>query len=50
LEIKQWLDQVDNFAGIAVEKITFDEKGLLDAGADAFLIKTVKDGKFVIVG
>ncbi|PIN75304.1 hypothetical protein COV18_03890 [Candidatus Woesearchaeota archaeon CG10_big_fil_rev_8_21_14_0_10_37_12] len=45
-EIKNWLDNVQDFPGTVVEKITFDEKGLLDVGTDAFVIRTVKNRTF----
>jgi len=46
-EIRDWLDNLNNFPGTIVDTITFDEKGLLDAGPDAFVIKTVVDQEFV---
>ena len=48
-EIKDWLVSVKDFPGIVIPKINFDSLGLIDAGPDAFAVKTVVDDKFVEV-
>lgn len=48
-EIKEALDKAKGIPGVTFETIGFTDKGLIDAGPDVFVIKTVKNGKFAEV-
>ena len=46
-EIKEELDKGTGMVGVTFETLNFTEKGIIDAGPEVFVIRTVRDGKFV---
>ena len=47
--LREWLEKVENYSGVAFENIHFNEKGFVETFEDAFEMQTVRDKNFVRV-